>query len=93
MADVILIEPNDQTVFVYDWSGVLGTATVTAVTHTVPSPLILMSEGIQVGNLATYVKLRGGVHGGECIVTSQVTLSTGEILSRGQAFKVFAGAA
>jgi hypothetical protein len=88
--EMLLIDPSDQALYVIDWTDALGAAiTIAAVTHIAPSPLIVMSEGISVGNLTTFVKLRGGVHGNLYMIECQVTLSNGEILNRQVPVRVF----
>lgn len=78
---MILFDPSDSAVVTFDWSDVLpSTITVSAVTHTVESPMTKVSESNT--TTTSSVKVSGAVHGGIYMVSGEATLSNGEVLNR-----------
>lgn len=86
MTGVILFDPGDSTPVEIDWSDSLGTATLVAVLHTLPAPLVMRGEL----NTATssFVGIAGAEHGKTYLVEAQAELSlnnpdgTHQILNR-----------
>lgn len=76
-----LIDPGDSAWFTFDWTDALPTGvTVTAVTHTLPSPLVKVAESTASPNSS--VRISGSVHAQLYAVQAAATLSNGEVLNR-----------
>lgn len=90
MTGVLLGDPSDSALYTFNWADALPSAvTVTAVTHTVPSPLTKVSEAFT--TTTSTVKISGGVHGAMYLIEAQATLSNGESLNRQFPLRVFNG--
>lgn len=85
-----LIDPGDNVRFDLDWTDELDDGvTLSAVTHTVPSPLTKVSESVTSSN--SYVRISGAVHGYTYLIEASATLSTGETLNRQFPLRCFNG--
>lgn len=78
---IILIDPSDVPVVPIDWSDVLPTGvTIVSVSHSVPSPLTLDSEGET--TTTSWAKFSGQEHGGTYLLQATATLDNGETINR-----------
>lgn len=76
---VLLKNPSDSIDFSITWENI-GAATLSSVTHTVPTGLTKVSETNT--TTTSTVRVSGGTHGRTYIVTGTATLSTGRTLVR-----------
>lgn len=88
---VLIIDPGDSDVYAFDWTDVLGGATLSAVVHSVPSPLSILSETTDGANKRSLVKITGAVHGQTYLIEGSATLSSGEIVNRQFPLRCFNG--
>lgn len=85
-----LIDPGDSANFRMDWSDALPSGvTVSAVTHTLPSPLTKVSESND--TTTSTVRVSGALHAGLYLVEAAATLSNGETLNRQFPLRCFNG--
>lgn len=81
--DVILLDPSDEALVTIDWADVLpASVTLSSVTHTAPSPLVLVSQATDIAQGRSQAKVRGATHGALYMLEAQATLSNGEIINR-----------
>ena len=85
-----LISSGDSIDFTMTWDG-LGAATITSVTHTVPSPLTKVSESNSTST--STVRVSGARHGDMYSIKGVATLDTGRTLERTFPLRAFYGAA
>lgn len=86
---IVLIGPGDQAIITSDWSDAIGSNTLGAVTHTVPSPLTKLTEATDASLKLAQVKVSGAVHGGTYYISGQSTLSNGEVINRTDTVRCF----
>lgn len=89
MPAVPLKSPGDSIDFTMTWDG-LGSATISTVTHTVPTGLTKVSESND--TTTSTVRLSGGTHGSTYQVIGTATLSTGRTLERTFPLRLYVGA-
>jgi len=78
---VILIDPGDVPIIPIDWSDVLPAGVnISSVTHAVPSPLTLDSEGNT--TTTSWAKFSGQAHGGTYLLQASAVLDNGETINR-----------
>lgn len=84
MTTIVVLDPSDEAIVPIDWTDSLpSTVTLTGtVEHTVPTPLVRISQGTDALNNLSQLKVRGMVHGGLYMIEAQATLSNGEIINR-----------
>lgn len=80
--------PGESIDFSMEWDG-LGSATISSVTHTVPSPLTKVSESNT--TTTSTVQISGGVHGAKYMIKGLATLNTGRTLEREFPLQMFQG--
>ncbi len=90
MPSIPLKSPGDSIDFTMTWDG-LGLATISSVTHTVPTGLTKVGESNT--TTTSTVRVSGGTHGGTYTIIGTATLSTGRTLERSFPLRLFAGAA
>lgn len=81
--------PGDNIDFQMTWDG-LGAATISSVTHTVPSPLTKVGESAT--TTTSTVRISGGLHGQVYNIIGVATLDTGRTLERSFPLRIYAGA-
>lgn len=87
---VVLIDPSDSVVVEIDWSDALvAGVTLSAVTHSLPSPLVKVAESNDTDSSS--VRVSGALHGATYLVEASATLSTGETLNRQFPLRCFNG--
>jgi hypothetical protein len=84
-----LKSPGDSIDFLMTWDGI-APATLTSVTHTVPSDLSKVSESNT--TTTSTVRVSGGVHGQVYSIKGTATLNTGRTLERTFPLRMFYGA-
>ena len=84
MAQIVLLHSDDEAIVPLDWADALpvGITLTGAVDHLVPVPLTRLSQGTDIPNNLTMVKVKGMEHGGLYLITGRATLSNGEIINR-----------
>ncbi len=83
ISPIVLLDPSDSALITVDWSDILATGiTLTAVDHTVPSPLTRVGQTFDGGTGLSQVKVSGAAHGVRYMIEAQATLSNGEIINR-----------
>jgi hypothetical protein len=83
LTNIVLANSTDQIVITFNYSNELAPGiTVTAVIHTVPSPMTKISESTDTANALSQVKVSGAVHGLTLPIGGQATLSNGELINR-----------
>lgn len=83
---ILLKNPSDNIDFSMTWNNI-GTATLSAVVHTVPSALTLVSESNT--TTTSTVRVSGATHGKTYQIKAVATLSTGRTLARDFTLRVF----
>jgi len=83
---VLLKSPGDNIDFSMTWSNI-GAATLSSVTHTVPSGLTKVSESNT--TTTSTVRVSGATHGMTYTIVGTATLSTGRTLVRTFPLRVF----
>ena len=90
--NLVLLDPSDNSVVSIEWNG-LGTATISSVAYSLPSPLTYAESGIN-NNLTppiTNLRITGVEHAQVYDCEAQVVLSTGEVLNRNFRIRGFNG--
>jgi hypothetical protein len=85
---IALKSPGDSIDFAIAWDN-LGAATLSTVTHTVPTGITKVSETND--TTTSTVRLSGATHGSLYNITGTATLSTGRTLERSFPLRVMAG--
>lgn len=81
--NIILFDPGDNDFITFDWNDVLpDSVTLSAVTHTVPSPLSKSNETTNTAEGLSQIKVTGAVHGALYMVEAAATLSNGAVLNK-----------
>lgn len=83
-----LKSPGDSIDFQITWDSI-APATLSTVTHTVPSDLTKVSESNT--TTTSTIRVSGGTHGSTYEITGTATLSTGRTLERSFALRLFHG--
>lgn len=83
---VLLKNPGDNIDYTMTWSNI-GQATLSSVTHTVPTGLTVVSESNT--TTTSTVRLSGATHGSTYNVKGTATLSTGRTLVREFPLRIF----
>jgi len=87
-----LKSPSAKLIYTFDWANAIAdTATLHSVAHSVPEPVVLISEAYDVGQQLSNVEIGGGAHGGLYVIQARATLSTGETVTDGFTLRVFEG--
>jgi hypothetical protein len=83
MTNIVLFDPSDSAVITFNWTDVVvSPITLVSAVHTVPAPMVKVSESTDVPNSLSQVKVSGAVHGGVCLIEGQATLSNGDVVNR-----------
>lgn len=93
MTGIALIDPGDEFLIEVDWNNILipGIALAGDVIHTVPSPLVKVSEVTEAASGLSQVKVRGAQHGALYMIEAQATLTNTEIVNRQFPVRCFNG--
>ncbi len=93
MVDILLIDPSDQAIATIDWTDVLASGITLSgnVSHTLPSPLVKLSENTDTVSGLSQVRISGAVHGRVYMVEGQASLSNGEVINRQFPVRCFNG--
>ena len=84
---VLLKAPGDSIDYTMTWSNI-GTATVSSVTHSVPTGITIVSESNT--TTTSTVRVSGATHGNTYNIKGTATLSTGRTLTRSFPLRVMA---
>jgi hypothetical protein len=90
-ASIVVLDPGDQAIITCDWSDAIDTVALGTVMHSVPSPLVKISESTDVSGKTSQVKVSGGLHAGMYMIEGQTTLGNGEVLNRQYPVRWFNG--
>ncbi len=83
MTAIVLADPGDSMIITIDWSDVLATGvTLDTVVHTVPSPLVRVSQSTDTGTGQSQVRISGALHGAIYMIEAEATLSNTEVVNR-----------
>lgn len=90
MTDIVLVDPAETVNVQFNFTGLIGSATLSSVVHTVPSPLVKDAEATNspITGWST-VKLHGALHGGLYQVEATATLNNGEVVNRAATVRGF----
>ena len=80
---VILVDPSDVPLLSFDWTDALPSGVlVYAVTHSVSSPLSIVSQSTTPNQNLSTVKVSGFQHGATYLIQATASLDNGETINR-----------